>query len=328
MPQGLKTTLRYNYSRHMGETSRGEIVTPEGPGPSAPTGGAPVRGPLGKVRTTLEMIKFEHSVFALPFALMGAMLAVRGCPAWRQLFWLIVAMVGARSAAMTFNRIADLKLDSLNPRTRTRALVTGRLSLRFALGFTVVSGALLALAAFELNPLAFKLSPVALAMVLLYSYSKRFTWLSHFILGMCLGVSPIAAWIALRGDLGTGVLVLGLAVTFWVAGFDIIYACQDVEFDRAQGLQSIPRRYGITAALLASAGLHALMLPLLIVVAWLEDLGWLALLGLVAVAALLAYEHSLVKPNDLSRVNAAFFSVNGYISLLFFVTWATDILIH
>jgi len=285
------------------------------------------RGLLAKVRTTLEMIKFEHSVFALPFALTGALLAVRGWPTLRQLFWLIVAMVGARSAAMTFNRIADLEFDALNPRTKTRALPAGQLSLRFAAGFTVVSCALLVLAAYQLDPLAFKLSPVAVAVLLGYSYTKRFTWLSHLALGICLGMSPVAAWIALRGDLRASILALGAAVAFWVAGFDIIYACQDVDFDRQHDLDSLPRRYGIPAALYASAALHLAMLALLLVVARMEHLGWIAVAGLGAVAALLAYEHALVKPSDLSRVNAAFFTVNGYISVLFFSTWAADILL-
>ena len=299
--------------------------------PAAPGGGGafPAQGRclLAKTRTTLEMIKFEHSVFALPFALTGALLAVRGWPTLRQLFWLIVAMVGARSAAMTFNRIADLEFDALNPRTKTRALPAGQLSLRFAAGFTVVSCALLVLAAYQLDPLAFKLSPVAVAVLLGYSYTKRFTWLSHLALGICLGMSPVAAWIALRGDLRASILVLGAAVAFWVAGFDIIYACQDVDFDRQHGLDSLPRRYGISAALHASVALHVAMLALLVAVARMEHLGWMALAGLVPVAALLAYEHALVKPSDLSRVNAAFFTVNGYISVLFFSTWAADILL-
>jgi 4-hydroxybenzoate polyprenyltransferase len=295
---------------------------------SNPGGGVAARGLIAKLRTTLEMIKFEHSVFALPFALTGAMLAVRGWPTWRQMLWLIVAMVGARSAAMTFNRIADLKLDALNPRTRMRALPTGQINLRFALGFTLIAAALLVLAAYELNPLAFKLSPLALAILIAYSYTKRFTVLSHVVLGACLGMSPIAAWIALRGEVSLSVLLLGGAVTLWTAGFDIIYACQDVNFDHALGLHSIPKRYGITAALYASAVLHVLMLILLMAVAWRENLGWIALAGLLLVAALLTYEHALVKPSDLSRVNAAFFNVNGYISVLFFVTWATDILLH
>jgi len=302
---------------------------PSEPLPSTvPTGPPAAGGLIAKLRTTLEMIKFEHSVFALPFALTGALLAVRGWPTWRQLLWLIVAMVGARSAAMTFNRIADLKLDALNPRTRTRALPTGQISLRFAVGFTLLSCTLLVLAAHELNPLAFKLSPLALAVLIGYSYTKRFTVLSHVVLGTCLGMSPIAAWIALRGEVSLSALLLGGAVTLWTAGFDIIYACQDVEFDHALGLHSLPKRYGITAALYASAILHVLMLVLLVTVARRENLGWIAMAGLLVVAFLLAYEHTLVKASDLSRVNAAFFTVNGYISVLFFVTWAADILIH
>jgi 4-hydroxybenzoate polyprenyltransferase len=283
---------------------------------------------MARIRVTLEMIKFEHSVFALPFALTGAMLARRGLPAWRELFWIVVAMVGARSAAMTFNRIADLKIDALNPRTRGRALPAGQLSRGFAAGFTLASCALLVLAAYELNPLAFALSPVAIVILLGYSFTKRFTVLSHLILGLCLGMSPGAAWIALRGDLSVSVLLLGAAVMLWVAGFDIIYACQDVEFDHSLGLHSIPRRYGIRAALGVSSLLHVGTLGLLALVMRMENLGWIAAAGLVAVAALLAYEHSLVKPRDLSRLNAAFFTVNGFISILFFLTWAADLLIH
>jgi len=283
---------------------------------------------LAKTRTALEMIKFEHSVFALPFALTGALLARRGLPSWRELLWIVVAMVAARSAAMTFNRIADRKLDALNPRTRTRALPVGHLSVGFAVGFTIVSCALLVFAAYELNPLAFKLSPLAIVILLGYSFTKRFTLLSHLILGLCLGMSPAAAWIALRGDLSASVLLLGAAVLLWVAGFDIIYACQDVEFDHTLGLHSIPKRYGIRAALWVSALLHVGTLALLVSVARMENLGWIATAGLAVVAALLAYEHSLVKPSDLSRVNAAFFTVNGFISILFFLTWAADLLIH
>jgi 4-hydroxybenzoate polyprenyltransferase len=283
---------------------------------------------LAKLRLALEMIKFEHSLFALPFALTGALLARRGLPTWRELLWIVVAMVGARSAAMTFNRIADFRLDALNPRTRARALPAGQLSLGFAVAFTVVSCALLVLAAYELNPLAFKLSPVAIAILLGYSFAKRFTVLSHLILGLCLGMSPPAAWIALRGDLSASVLLLGAAVTLWVGGFDIIYACQDVEFDHALCLHSIPRRYGVRAALYTSTALHVVMLALLVVVLRMEHLGWMAAAGLVAVAGLVAYEHALVKPSDLSRVNAAFFTVNSFISVLFFVTWGADIMLH
>ena len=274
------------------------------------------------------MIKFEHSVFALPFALTGAVLAVRGWPSWRQLLWIVVAMVAARSAAMTFNRIADFKIDALNPRTRNRALPAGQLTLGFAIGFTIVACAILMLAAYELNPLALKLSPIVIALLFGYSYTKRFTFLSHLILGVCLGLAPVAAWIALRGDVRLGVLLLGAAVMFWVAGFDLIYACQDVEFDRRHGLYSIPARFGIRAALWLSGSLHLLMLGLLVLVARMENLGWIALAGLAIVAILLTYEHSIVRPSDLSRVNAAFFNINGYVSVLFFLTWAADVWIR
>src|SRR5487761_356473 len=285
-------------------------------------------GVLARVRTTLEMIKFEHSLFALPFALTGALLAARGWPTPWQILWIGVAMVSARSAAMTFNRIVDIRFDALNPRTRLRPLATGKLSMSFAAGFTIISGLVFILAAGELNRLALELSPIALTVLLGDSYTKRFTWLSHLAVGVALGLSPVAAWIALRGDLSLGVLLLGGAVTLWVAGFDLIYACQDVDFDRQQGLASFPSRYGIAAALHGSTALHVLMLVLLIATARMERLGWLAGLGLVLVALLLAYEHHLVKPSDLSKVNAAFFTINGYISVLFFLTWAADILLR
>jgi 4-hydroxybenzoate polyprenyltransferase len=283
---------------------------------------------LGRIRTTLEMIKFEHSVFALPFALTGAVLALHGMPSWRQILWIVIAMVGARSAAMTFNRIADIRIDAANPRTRMRALPSGHLSLGFAAGFTVLSCAVLMLSAYELNPLAFKLAPAVIVLLLGYSYTKRFTFLSHLVLGFCLGLSPVAASIALRGEVDRGILLLGVAVMFWVAGFDLIYACQDVDFDREQGLFSVPARFGIRAALWLSGVLHLAMLVLLLEVARLEGLGWLAFAGLVLVAVLLAYEHGLVRPSDLSRLNAAFFSINGYVSVLFFATWAADVLLR
>ncbi len=285
-------------------------------------------GFLARTRLTLEMIKFEHSVFALPFALVGAMLAVRGWPTWREVFWLIVAMVGARSAAMTFNRIADRKFDALNPRTRMRALPAGRLTLRFAIGFTVLSCGLLALAAWELSPLAFKLAPLAIAILLLYSYTKRFTLFSHAVLGIADGLAPVAAWIALRNSVSLSVLLLGAAVAFWVAGFDLIYACQDIEFDRRVGIHSVPQRFGVAAALYGSIACHLAMVTLLLWVIRTENLGWVAAAGLALMAALLAYEHWIVRPSDLSRLNAAFFTVNGYIGLLFFATWAADVLIH
>jgi 4-hydroxybenzoate polyprenyltransferase len=304
----------------MGGTLQSESLPPAPPGVAT--------GLAGKLRTTLEMIKFEHSVFALPFALVGAMLAVRGWPTWREVFWLIVAMVGARSAAMTFNRIADRTFDALNPRTRMRALPAGRLTLRFAAGFTALSCGLLALAAWELSPLAFKLSPLAIAILLLYSYTKRFTLLSHLVLGICDGLSPVAAWIALRNSVSLSALVLGAAVAFWVAGFDLIYACQDIEFDRRVGIRSVPQRFGVAAALYGSVACHLAMLALLVWVVRRENLGWLAVAGLALMAALLAYEHWIVRPSDLSRLNAAFFTMNGYISLLFLLTWGADILRH
>jgi len=279
-------------------------------------------------RATLAMVRFEHSVFALPFALLGALLAADGLPRSWQIFWIIVAMVAGRSAAMAFNRIVDLHYDAANPRTASRELPTGKLSVRFAGSFTLVSAALLVFAAYQLNPLAFKLSPAALAILLLYSYTKRFTALTHWALGFCLGMAPAGAWIAIRGTLDWQVLLLTAAVMLWVAGFDIIYACQDVEFDQQVGLHSLPKLVGIAAALWTSRAMHLLMLALL---AWLAQLtlaGVLTYVGLAVVAALLTYEHTLVKPHDLSRVNTAFFTVNGFISVLLFLFWGFDILLR
>jgi 4-hydroxybenzoate polyprenyltransferase len=288
-----------------------------------------------RLRTLLDMIKFEHSVFALPYALVAALLAARtegpagGWPspghlAW-QLGWIVVAMVGARSAAMTMNRIADLRYDRLNPRTSTRALVTGQLSSGFAWLFTLASSALLVLAAWQLNPLAFKLSPVALAVLFLYSYTKRFTAWSHLVLGFCLGMSPAAAWIAMRGALDLRMLILCAAVTLWVAGFDVLYSCQDVAFDREVGLHSIPRRFGVKTALGLARAMHVGMILLLVWLAASFHLAWPAWAGIVVVAGLLGYEHRLVSPQDLSKINAAFFTVNGYISVLFLVFWGAAV---
>jgi 4-hydroxybenzoate polyprenyltransferase len=277
-----------------------------------------------RIATVLEMIKFEHSVFALPFALVGALLAAGAggtLPTWRQILWIVVAMVGARSAAMTINRIADRAYDARNPRTANRALPKGELSVGFAWAFTIAASALLVVAAWQLNPLALKLSPVALAVLFFYSYTKRFTSGAHFVLGFCLGMSPAAAWIAIRGSLDWRMLILCAAVTLWVGGFDVLYACQDIEFDKQAGLYSIPKKFGVAKALLIARGMHVLMVGLL---AWLAvsfSLGWPAWVGICVVAALLTYEHSLVKPNDLSKMNAAFFTVNGYISLLFLLFW-------
>ncbi|HKF52440.1 MAG TPA: UbiA-like polyprenyltransferase [Candidatus Acidoferrales bacterium] len=283
----------------------------------------------GRISTVLEMIKFEHSVFALPFALVAALLAERaGRAAWPpprtiawQLAWIIVAMVGARSAAMTMNRIADLRYDAANPRTQNRALPKGLLSLRFAWVFTLISAAVLVIAAWQLNHLALELSPIALAVLFLYSYTKRFTAWSHIVLGICLGISPAAAWIAVRDSLDARMLILCAAVTLWVGGFDVLYACQDVEFDKQAGLYSIPKRFGVAGALGIARIMHVMMVLLLGWLAWSFSLAWPAWVGIVVVALLLAYEHSLVKPNDLTKINAAFFTINGYISLLFLIFW-------
>jgi 4-hydroxybenzoate polyprenyltransferase len=283
-----------------------------------------------QIRTVLEMIKFEHSVFALPFALVGALLAGRvggSPPTWHQILWIIVAMVGARSAALTINRIADVEYDRRNPRTSSRALPAGELSIGFASVFTVISSAVLIVAAWRLNPLALKLSPVALAILFFYSYTKRFTSWSHFVLGFCLGISPAAAWIAIRSSLDSRMLILCAAVTLWVGGFDVLYACQDVDFDKSAGLFSIPEKFGIPRALQVARGMHIVMVFLLAWLAWSFHLAWPAWAGIAVVAALLAYEHSLVKPNDLSKMNAAFFTVNGYISLLFLLFWGAATLV-
>jgi 4-hydroxybenzoate polyprenyltransferase len=280
------------------------------------------------------MIKFEHSVFALPFALTGALLAARyapiaqvhaGLPSLPQILWIIVAMVGARSWAMTMNRIIDLRYDRENPRTRTRALATGAVSVTFAWGFALGAAAVLVIAAWELNPLAFKLSPVALAVLAFYSYTKRFTTWSHLVLGFCLGMSPAAAWIAIAGALDVRMLILCAAVTLWVGGFDVLYACQDVEYDKSVELFSVPKRFGVARALTIARTMHIVMIALLAWLAWSFHLPWPAWIGIVVVAALLAYEHSLVSPNDLSRMNAAFFTVNGYISLLFLLFWGAAV---
>ena len=288
---------------------------------------------LRRLRLTLEMIKFEHSVFALPFALTGALLAWResGFVAvglgWR-FVWIIVAMVSARSAAMTFNRILDAPIDARNRRTAMRALPAGQLSLRFAWAFTALSIAVFEWADWRLGSLCLLLSPVALAVLLGYSYSKRFTSFAHLWLGLALGIAPAAAWIAIRGSLDGRILLLTAAVMFWTAGFDIIYACQDFTFDCAEGLCSIPRRLGIANALQIARLLHLAMIICLVALVAVFHLHALSLSGVAVVIALLVYEHGLVKPNDLSRVNAAFFTVNGYVGLLFLAFWTADILVH
>ena len=283
---------------------------------------------LHNLRVTLEMIKWEHSIFALPFALCGAMLAAGGIPAWHQLGWIIVAMISARSAAMAFNRVADAAIDAANPRTQTRALPTGTLRPSFVTTFVVVSCALFVLAASRLNHLTLILSPLALAIVLLYSYTKRFTRWSHLVLGFALGIAPAAAWIAVRASLDPRILLLTAAVTFWVGGFDVLYACQDFDFDREAGLHSLPRYFGIRAALVIARLFHVIMLLLLIALLITFGLGKFAIAGVVAIAILLAYEHSLVSSHDLSKLNAAFFTMNGVISVVFFAFIAADLLLR
>src|SRR5229473_3106814 len=272
------------------------------------------------------MIKWEHSIFALPFALCGAMLAAGGLPAWRQLTWIVVAMVAARSAAMAFNRLADASIDAANPRTATRALPVGQLTPAFVSTFVLVACGIFILAASQLNRLTLMLSPVALAVVLLYSYTKRFTRWSHLVLGFALGIAPSAAWIAVRGSFDPRILLLTAAVTFWVAGFDVLYACQDYEFDQQADLHSIPRYFGIGRALWIARFFHVFMLILLMVLVVAFGLGKLAVAGVIVVTLLLAYEHSLVSPTNLSKLNAAFFTMNGVISVVFFVFLAGDLL--
>ena len=277
-----------------------------------------------RLRITLEMIKFEHTVFALPFALLSAILASGGWPEAPKLFWIVMAMVGARSAAMAFNRIVDQQIDAENPRTKMRALPAGQLTVSFAVLFTVASAALFLGAAWKLNPLCFTLSVPVLAILFFYSYTKRFTSYSHLVLGFCLGMAPLGTWIAVRGDVRLTPVLLCLIVMLWTAGFDIIYACQDVEFDRQRDLFSLPKRLGVRMALNVSSAMHVLTLLLLVALFVLEGLGWVTLGGIVLVAALLWYEHSLVRPDDLSKVNASFFTVNGCISLLLLVAVGLD----
>jgi 4-hydroxybenzoate polyprenyltransferase len=281
-----------------------------------------------RLRTVLEMIKFEHSVFALPFALTGALLAARathqppnGWPSLRQFVWIVVAMVAARSSAMTMNRIADVRFDGENPRTQQRALVTGALSLQFAWLFTLLAVAVFFVAAWQLNSVALKLAPLAIAILFFYSFTKRFTNWSHIFLGFALGISPAAAWIAVTGNLDWRMLILCAAVTLWVGGFDVLYACQDVDFDHRAGLYSVPKRFGIANALWISRVMHIALVALLSWLAFSFALPWPAWLGIAVVAALLTYEHSLVKPGDLSRLDAAFFAMNGYISISFLLFW-------
>lgn len=278
-----------------------------------------------RTRTTLEMIKWEHSIFALPFALTAAILAAHGLPALRTLFWILVAMISARSCAMAFNRWADADIDAANPRTRTRAIPAGLLSRQFVLGFTLITGAFFLLASAELNRLTLLLAPLVLVVLLGYSYMKRLTRWSHLVLGLALGLAPSAAWIAVRGSLDRRILVLTAAVTLWVAGFDVLYACQDYQHDCQAGLHSLPRFLGIPGAFWAARLMHAAMLALLAWFGFLFHFGIPGWLGIAAVALLLGYEHSIVSPRDMRRLNAAFFTMNGVIAMVFLAFVAVDL---
>ena len=272
------------------------------------------------------MVKIEHTIFALPFAFMSALLALRGWPDMKQVAWILLAMVGARSAAMAFNRLVDLPFDSKNPRTVNRALPQRLVTKRFVVGFIIISSAALVFAASQLNRLSLILSPLALAIVFFYSFTKRFTWLSHIFLGIALAAAPIGAWVALCGTIGLTPLLLGLAVVLWVSGFDIIYSCQDVDFDGKESLFSIPRRFGTAAALRISIFFHVIMIGILVFLFWKESLGTISYLGLAIVGLLLAYEHNLIRPEDMSRANTAFFTINGWISILLFLSTMIDLL--
>jgi len=280
-----------------------------------------------RIRIILEMIKFEHTIFALPFAFTGALLALGGLPTWQQAFWIVVAMVGARSAAMGFNRWADRHIDAENPRTRTRALPAGLVSPGQVLLFIAVSAAVLVLAAYMLNPLAFALSPLALAIVFLYSYTKRFTFLSHAVLGLAISGAPLGAWIAVTGRVELPALVLALAVLFWLLGFDILYALQDLEFDRQKGLHSIPQRFGVRTSLRIARSAHALTMAGLLSLYFLLPVGMFYVIGVLIALGLIVYEHTLVSERDLTKLNIAFFNMNGWISVTIFVFTLLDVLL-
>ena len=276
----------------------------------------------------MEMIKWEHSVFALPFALTGAMLAAGGWPSPRVLCWIVICMVSARTAAMAFNRLVDAELDTANPRTAMRALPAGALSKQFVIGFVAISAAIFVISAAMLNRLTLELAPVALSVVLAYSYMKRVTRWSHMILGLALGIAPSAAWIAVRGSLDPRIVVLTAAVLLWVGGFDILYACQDYEHDSRVGLNSVPQAFGVETAFWIARFMHAAMIGFLL---WLDEifgLGRIALTGVGLVATLLVYEHAIISPRDLRRMNASFFTTNGFVSVLFFLFTAADTLLR
>jgi len=284
---------------------------------------------IEKLKITLSMIKFEHTLFALPFAFLGAILAANGFPTWWQILWITVAMVGARSAAMTFNRIVDRDIDAKNPRTASREIPSGKLSVGFAWAFLYVSIGLFVLASYSLNWLTFALSPVALICVLGYSYAKRFTAFAHLILGLALAISPSAAWIAVRGTLYDEVpILLSVLVLMWTAGFDVLYACQDFEFDRKAGLRSIPAKFGIRNSLKIARLFHAQAFVVLVLLYFVTGLGWPALVGVIAVGALMIYQHTLVRADDLSRMNAAFFTTNAFVSVILLITFGGSVFLQ
>lgn len=279
-----------------------------------------------KLVTTLEMIKFEHTLFALPFAFLGAILAAEGLPTIWQIIWITVAMFGARSAAMTFNRIIDIDFDAANPRTANRELPSGKLSIGFAWAFLFASISIFLLASYMLNWLTFALSPIALLSVLGYSYAKRYTAFAHLLLGWALSISPTAAWIAVRGSIDSGIpLLLSLVVFMWTAGFDVMYACQDYEFDKKAGLRSIPARFGVKNSLWIARLFHLQAFIALLLLYLVTGLGWPALAGVLLVGALLVYQHTLVSAKNLSRMNAAFFTTNAFVSVILFISFSVAV---
>jgi 4-hydroxybenzoate polyprenyltransferase len=281
---------------------------------------------LRSTRVTLEMIKWEHSIFALPFALTGAVLAANGWPTLRTLLLIVLCMVAARSAAMAFNRLVDAKLDAANPRTAMRALPAGQLSKGFVLAFTIVASCVFLLGAALLNRLTLECAPLALAVVLAYSYMKRITRWSHLVLGLALGIAPAAAWVAVRGTFAPRAALLTAIVILWVGGFDVLYACQDFEHDREVGLFSAPAAFGLEGAFWIARAMHLAMMALLFVMVHVFGLGLIALVGMCVVMVLLGYEHSIISPRNLTRMNAAFFTLNGIISVVFFISVAVDVL--
>lgn len=283
-------------------------------------------GILTKIGIFLEMIKFTHTIFALPFALTGALMAANGLPSVRQIVWIILAMVGARTAAMAMNRLIDADIDARNPRTAVRAIPAGLIGKGLTFIFIVLSTALMLFSAYMLNPLCLKLSPIALFFLLLYSYCKRFTSLAHVVLGICLAAAPIGAWVAIRGTIDAPALVLGSVVLFWVAGFDILYALQDLDFDRDAGLHSIPVLLGVNGSLWAARLFHLIMIVLLFVLLILLNLGAIFLVGILTTILMLAYEHWLLKDGDLTKLDAAFFNMNGYISVAIVFFTAAELL--